>query len=653
MEAKKKPLLFDRRYWPFFWTQFFGAFNDNLFKQSLVILVVFSNISVLGLDSKLFASLATAIFILPYFLFSATGGQLADRHEKGRLVRWIKLAEVGIMGVAAVGFLTGQYALLLVVLFMMGAQSSFFGPVKYGILPQISDDDQLVSANALVEMGTYIAILTGTIVGGLVINLQYNAVDGLHQAQEAASGAQLDNLPVGLWVVCGGIVLVAIIGRTVAGRIVPCPPTDDTVTIQWDPIRPTAQILKLAVSKRVLFLSIIAISWFWSFGGSFLSVFPNYTEEILGGNEQIATLFLALFSIGIAFGSIMAERLSKHRLELGIVPIGALGMSVFCIDLYFVGIPWTVAPDAPAMGVVAFLQNWQAWRICIDLFLIASFGGIYSVPLYTLLQQRADDGSRSRIIAGNNIINAILMVASAIGLMFLLSYVNEITVFLVLGLLNLVCALVVFSQVPEFFIRFVIWMLSNIFYRVRVEGHKNIPVEGPCFIAANHISFVDWMLLAGAIRRPVHFVMDVSFANLPGMRYFARNEWVIPIASPKRDEVAYEQAFVSVRRKLREGWLVGIFPEGMITHDGAFNEFKRGIERMVERDPCSVVPVSINGMWGSWFSRKDGPAMKKRPRGWLSPVVITIGTPIPAEAVTAETIRDRVAELYAAHPNHP
>ena len=275
------------------------------------------------------------------------------------------------------------------------------------------------------------------------------------------------------------------------------------------------------------------------------------------------------------------------------------------------------------------------------------------MPLYTLLQQRAEDGSRSRVIAGNNIINAILMVAASLGLMVLLSYVDEITVFLVLGILNLVCAFIVFNQVPEFLIRFVIWILSNIFYRVRVVGHENIPSEGPCIIAANHISFVDWMLLAGAIRRPVHFLMDVSFANLPGMRYFSRNEWVIPIASPKRDEVAYEQAFVSVRRKLREGWLVGIFPEGMITYDGEFNEFKRGIERIVERDPCPVVPVSINGMWGSWFSRKDGPAMKKRPRGWLSSVVITIGEPIPAEQVQAETVKERVTALYERNPDLP
>lgn len=630
-------LLRDRRYWPFFWTQFSGAFNDNFFKNALVFLIVFTELQVLGLDSKTFTAFASAIFIFPFFLFSATGGQLADKLEKSQLIRWIKTAEIGIMTLASIGFISGQYELLVLVLFLMGAQSALFGPVKYGILPQISDEDQLVGANALVEMATYVAILLGTIVGTLVINLEW--------------GGQ----PVGLWLVCGGILGVSCLGRLFAGKVTKCPSANPDLKIQWDPIRPTWKILRLAVSKRVLFLTICAISWFWAFGAMFVSLFPTYTKDLLQCNEQVATLFLALFSIGIASGSMLAERLSKHRLELGIVPIGAIGMSLFCGDLFLVGVPWVHAPVASneLLSLTQFLSEPIAWRITFDLFMIAVCGGIFIVPLYTLLQQRADDSSRSQIIAGNNIINSLLMVIASLSLMFMLGPLNEPQIFGILALLNAVVALLVFSQLPIFLLRFAVWMLSNVFYRVKVVGHENIPDKQACVVAPNHISFIDWMLVAGAIKRPVHFVMDVSFANLPLMKLFARREWVIPIASPKRDEVAYEQAFVSIRRKLREGWLVGIFPEGMITHHGEMNEFKRGVEKIIERDPVPVIPVAINGMWGSWFSREGGKALGKRPRGWLSRVVITIGTPISPDQASAESIQMAVEELYKAKPEIP
>ena len=441
-------------------------------------------------------------------------------------------------------------------------------------------------------------------------------------------------------------------GRGISSLLVPCPSTDPDLKVQWDPIRPTAKILKLSVSNRVLFLTIMAISWFWAFGAAFLGVFPTYTKDTLGADPNVATAFLALFSLGIAFGSMMAERLSKHRLELGIVPIGAAGMSLFCTDLYLIGEPWTPDPDN-LMGLTVFFQQFTSFRICADLFLIASFGGLYIVPLYTLLQQRADDSNRARLIAGNNIINSILMVGASLALMYGMSTLREPEVFLALAVLNLGAAFIVFKQVPEFMVRFIVWVMSNILYRVKVVGHENIPTDGPCLIAPNHISYVDFMLVAGAIRRPIHFVMDVNFAKLPVIRRFVKIEFVIPIASPKRDEVVYEQAFVSIRKKLREGWLVGIFPEGMITYDGEINDFKRGIERVVERDSCPVIPVAINGMWGSWFSRKDGPALKKRPRGWLSSVIVTIGEPIPPDEVSAKTVQQRVEALYTQHPDLP
>ena len=628
--AKPPPLLLDRRYWPMFWTQFSGAFNDNFFKNALGILVVYSGATAFGLEPEQFVPLTAAVFMLPYFLFSATAGQLADKYEKSRLIRIIKLAEIAIMGLGLVGFLAHQYELLVGVLFLMGAQSAFFGPVKYGILPQLVDEDRLVGGNALVELATYVAILGGTIGGGLLITWER------------------DGQPLGLWLVCGGIVAIALVGWVFSRQIVTCPAEAPDLVVQWDPVRPTWNILKLTLQNRVVLLSVLGITWFWSFGTAFLSLFLPYAKGVLGGDEHVATMFLAAFSIGIAIGSIVCERLSKHRLELGLVPIGAFGMSLFCADLFLVGQPW-VADPSHLIGLREFFAHGAGWRIQADLLLIASFGGMYIVPLYTLVQQRTDDAIRSRVIAGNNIINALFMVLMSLALIVVQGMgFTPPQIFGMLAVLNAIATWFVFWQVPEFLIRFVIWMLSNVFYRVKVVGMERLPKEGPCVIAPNHVSFVDWFILSGAIKRPVHFVMDVSFANLPIMKWFTRNDWVIPIASPKRDEVAYEQAFVTIRRKLREGWIVGLFPEGEITHDGALNPFKKGIEKVVERDAVPVVPVAIRGMWGSWFSRKDGSAMKKAPRRFWSRVTIVIGEPIPPADVSAERLQSEVRALLEA-----
>jgi 1-acyl-sn-glycerol-3-phosphate acyltransferase len=615
-----------------FWTQFAGAFNDNYFKNALGILIVYQwQTGVFGLDAKLFVPMSAAVFILPFFLFSATAGQLADKYEKSRLIRVIKVAEIVIMAVGVVGFLTQQAELLLFVLFLMGSQSAFFGPVKYGILPQLLDRDRLVGGNAMVELATYLAILGGTIAGGLLVTQTWGTT------------------PVGVYVVCGGVLAIGVLGFGVSTQVVDCPAENPDLKVKWDPIRPTWEIVKITAKSKPVFLSVLGITWFWSFGTAFLSLFPTYTKDLLGANEAIATLFLAAFSMGIAAGSIICERLSKHRLELGLVPIGAAGMTLFCADLFLIGQPWQLTPELLTFG--EFFARPMAWRIQIDLFLIALFGGMYIVPLYTMIQLRAEHGEVSRVIAGNNIINSLAMVLMSLALMALQGWEwTEPQIFGMLAVLNAVCALVVFWQVPEFLLRFAVWMLSNIVYRIEVEGQENIPEEGGCVVIANHVSFIDWFILGGAIKRPVHFVMDVAFAHLPGLKWFAAHGWVIPIASPKRDEVAYEQAFVSIRKKLREGWLVGIFPEGMIAEDGQMNEFRRGIERIVERDSVPIVPIAINGLWGSWFSRRGGPAMQKRPRRFWSRVHITIGEPVSSEGLSAEAMQALVAALYARQP---
>ncbi len=628
-------LLTNPRFSPMFWTQFAGAFNDNFFKNALGILVVYSGATAFGLSSEQFVPLTAAVFMLPYFLFSATAGQLADKYEKSWLIRIIKIAEIVIMALAAVGFVTGQNELLVLVLFLMGTQSAFFGPVKYGILPQLLEDDELVGGNALVELATYLAILGGTIAGGILVTQR--------------SG----DMPVGMWAVCIGVVLFATIGWGFSTRVIDCPPTDPDLVVQWNPVTPTWQILRITMREKPIFLAVMGITWFWAFGTAFLSMFPSYAKDILGGGEAVATLFLAAFSCGIAIGSVLCERLSRHRLELGLVPIGALGMSVFCAHLWFTGQPWTPEADH-LLSLTEFFGKPAGVMIFVDLVLISMFGGMYIVPLYTLIQQRSDASLVSRVIAGNNIINAFFMVGMSLVLMWLQGNGWDApAIFGALAVTNALASIYVFIQVPEFLMRFVVWMLSTVLYRVTVVGLDNVPKTGGCVVVANHVSFIDWLIIMGAIKRPVHFVMDVSFAHLPVMNLIAGQEWVIPIASPKRDEVTYEQAFVSIRRKLRDGWMVGIFPEGHLTEDGKIDFFRHGVDKILERDAVPVVPVALNGLWGSSFSRSGGSAFRSLPRAFRSPITVTIGQPIPAEQANSKHLEGAVRAMWEKDPAHP
>jgi MFS family permease len=357
------PLVRDARFAPMFWTQALGAFNDNLFKNALVIGITYGGVEVFGIEPSKIAAPASALFMLPFFLFSATAGQLADKLEKSQLIRATKLMEIAIMAVAGVGFLLAQYELLLVLLFLMGTQSALFGPVKYGILPQLVDEDDLVSGNALVELATYLAILTGTIAGGVIV------------------GATIGGVAGSTWL---GVALlaVALLGWWQSRQIPEAPAENPTLEVQWDPIRPTIEILGVTRANRPIWLAALGISWFWGLGTMLLAVFPSYTLDVLGADEHIATLFLAAFSIGIGAGSMLCERLSKHRLELGVVPIGSFFMSVFLVDLWLLDIPWEPNPEA-LLTLGDFLATGTGLHIVADLVGFAMAGGLYIVPRCT------------------------------------------------------------------------------------------------------------------------------------------------------------------------------------------------------------------------------------------------------------------------------
>ena len=614
-------LLKQRRFGPFFLTQFLGAFNDNVFKNALIILIAFQTVGLAsGVDTLI--NLSAGLFILPFFLFSATAGQFADKYEKSRLIRLIKLLEIVIMIAAAIGFYMGNIPLLIGLLFLMGTQSTLFGPIKYGILPQHLKEEELVGGNGLVEMGTFLAILLGTMTGGILIGLA----------------------EVGVALVAIAVIIIACLGYLASRGIPIAAPVDPELRINWNPVTETWRNLNFIRGNRTVFLSVLGISWFWFFGAAYLAQLPNYTKLTLGGNEQVVTLLLTLFSVGIGVGSLLCERLSGHKVELGLVPFGSIGLTLFGIDLYF------AAPDAGFTGellsAAGFLGTPGSWRVIMDILLIGLFGGFYIVPLYALVQQRSLPSHRSRVIAGNNILNALFMVVSAVMAILLLNAGLSIPqLFLVMALLNALVAIYIYSLVPEFLMRFIVWILIHTVYRVQKEGLEQIPDEEPAVLVCNHVSFIDALVIAGCCRRPVRFVMHHRIFRIPVLSFVFRTAGAIPIAPAKEDPKMLEQAYERIAKALRAGEVVCIFPEGQITGDGEINSFRSGIERIIQRNPVPVIPMALRGLWGSFFSRRGGPAMRHWPRQFWSRIGLAVGTPSPPERVSANALQAVVAEL--------
>jgi MFS family permease len=429
-------LLTARRFGPLFLTQFLGAFNDNILKNALVLLVAFQSGKVLGLDPAIVVQLAAGLFILPFFLFSAMAGQIADKFDKARVVRVVKAVEIFIAALAAFGFATAHAELLLAALFLMGLHSTFFGPLKYAILPQHLHEDELVAGNAWVESGTFVAILLGSVLAGLLMAIK----------------------PQGATLAGACCVLVAIAGYCASRAIPAAPAAAPDLRINLNPFSETLHNIRLARENRTVFHSLLGISWFWFYGAIFLSQFAPYVKVVLGGNELLVTALLSTFIVGIAIGSFLCERLSGKHVEVGLVPLGAIGLTVFGIDV------WWISPATPPqfVSVAAFFADSTHWRGLLDLMMIGVSGGFYTVPLYALIQSRSKPAERSRIIAANNILNAAFMVVSAIFAGAAMAGGASIPqVFLITALLNLVFLLYLCKQVPEFAERFRAWVLRR------------------------------------------------------------------------------------------------------------------------------------------------------------------------------------------------
>jgi 1-acyl-sn-glycerol-3-phosphate acyltransferase len=615
-------LLKQRRFAPFFWTQFLGAANDNLFKFAFTVMVTYQ-IQVSWLAPTMAGLVIGAVFILPFLLFSATSGQLTDKYDKTQVIRFVKWLEIAIMLLAAWGFWMVNVPVLMACVFLMGLHSTLFGPVKFAYLPQHLNERELTGGNGMVEMGTFVAILLGQVAGGLLVAIPQ----------------------VGPIYVAVGCIAVAVLGRVTAQSIPLSPSTDPDLRINWNPITETWRNLKLAHENIVVFRSLLGISWMWFFGAVFLAQFPSFAKEVLHGDAQVASLLLVVFSIGIGTGSLLCEVLSKRHVEIGLVPLGAIGMSVFAIDLYFAS---KGLPPADNLGLAAFMAQPAHWRVMFDLALLSLFAGLYSVPMYALIQLRSQPSHRARIIAANNILNALFMIVSSLGVGALLSANFTIPqVFLITGLLNAVVAFYIFMLVPEYLLRFVAFLLTRCIYRFKVRGDDNIPTQGAAILVCNHVSFVDAVLLMAASPRPIRFIMDHQIFKIPVLGWFFKLAKAIPIAPQRVDAAAYEQAFAQARAVLNDGELLCIFPEGAITRDGELGEFKAGVMKLLQTTPVPVVPMALQNLWGSYFSRAGGAAMSKPfRRGLLSRVGLVVGEALPPSEVTPELLRIRVAELF-------
>ena len=614
-------LLGRRRFAPFFWTQALGAFNDSAFRNAMVMLAAVQ-MALPDRELALYTNLAPALFILPYFLFSATAGQLAEKFEKTRIIRYVKLFEIAAMGLAAWGFHTHDLPLLLGVLFMMGVHSTVFGPIKYAILPQALEPVELIGGNGLVEMGTQLAILIGMVAGNALMLLP-----GIGPTAAAIA-----------------TISIAALGYAASRAIPPAPATAPGLKFNPNPVTETMRVLRITREQRAVFNAVLGISWFWFFGTMLTAQLPLYSKVSLGGDGSVITLVLTLFSLGTGVGSLLCERMSGRRVEIGLVPLGAFGLTAFGVDLYF------ARPGVAPVGGLdwwSFLRGAGGIHIALDLTLIGVFAGFYVVPLFAFVQARTPRDRLSRVIAGNNILNAAFIVtASVTGLLLVRMGLSASQVFLVAALLNVVVAVYIFTLVPEFLMRFITWTLVNTLYRVRVEGMRHIPEDGPALLVCNHVSFMDPLLLMAHVRRPIRFVMYYRIFDIPLLRFVFRTAKAIPIAGQKEDPAVLAAAYEAIDAALADGELVCIFPEGGLTRDGAIAPFRPGVERILERRPVPVVPMALRGLWGSVWSRRDSMLGRARlPRRFRARVELVVDAMRPPQDAHAATLEQRVREL--------
>jgi 1-acyl-sn-glycerol-3-phosphate acyltransferase len=612
-------LLRERRFLPYFLSQALSAFNDNLLRTLLALAVTYQAALYRVHSPQQLANLVTGLFILPFVLLSGTAGQIAERFDKARVLRILKLAELIVALIAALGFWLHSLPLLALSLLLMGVHSSCFAPAKYGLLPQILRPAELVAGNALTETGTFAAILLGTLAAG-------------------ALTLRASELQWGLALI--GVAALGLLASLLIPRAAPLAPG---LRIDWNPWHAAADNLRAALAARTVWLSLLGISWFWFYGAVLVAQVPLYCRYVINGSEQLVTLMLLVFAAAVAAGALACDRLSGRKVEIGLVPFGSLGLTLFALDL-----AWSspAAPAAHMIGVRAFLATPHAWRLLVDLSALGVFGGLYIVPLYAWVQQRAPPASLARVMGANNILNAVLIVAAALfGAGLAKLGVSVPVLVAVVALMNAAVALYIYTLLPEFLLRFLSWLLVHTVYRLTIQGRDNLPERGAALLVCNHVSFADALVISAACPRPIRFVMESAIFAAPVIHVLARGMKAVPIASRREDPEVYERAFQIVAQELRSGQLVCIFPEGRLTTDGEVGEFRPGLMRILAETPVPVVPMALSGLYDSVFSRRPGRFWGLLLKSLSGHIGIAIGEPVPPAVVTPELLRERVLAL--------
>lgn len=605
-----------KRFMPLFLTQFLGAFNDNLFKNALIILITYVLASDQTMAPQMLVTVAAGLFILPFFLFSAFAGQIADKLEKSALIQKIKMLEIILMILASAGFLMSDTYLLLTVLFLMGTQSTFFGPLKYGILPNHLEEDELIGGNALIETGTFLSILIGTILGGLMIQTSF--------------GTELVSFL---------LILVALAGYLSSRNIPVAASTDPDLKVNWNFIGETFAMISQTKKRDALFSAILGISWFWFVGATFLTQFPTYAKETLGANEEVVTLFLALFSIGIGLGSLLCNKLLSGIVTARFVPIAAVLMALFCIDLYFASDRLN-DPSGDLIGFISFISLPSSWRILLDMMGIAIAGGIYIVPLYAILQARSPKSQVSRFIASNNIMNALFMVTSSVVTVVLFAIGFTVPeVFLVIAALSLIVAIYIIRLLPQDLVQSIVRAALRILYRVEVKGLQNYQkVSNKAVIIANHTSFLDGLLLGAFLPHKLTFAINTHIAN----------RWWVKPAFALFDLLTLDptnpMATKSLVKEVKKGRRIVIFPEGRLTVTGALMKIYEGPGTIAHLSNAPLLPIRIEGAQFTMFSRLKG-LLRLR---WFPKITLTIEEPSRFEVPDGLSSRARRAWLAEA-----
>jgi 1-acyl-sn-glycerol-3-phosphate acyltransferase len=610
-------LLKTRRFGPFFLSQLLGAFNDALLTTTLAVLLASPATGWTAPAPESLGTMAAALLAFPFVMFAATAGQLADKYDRATLARLAKLIEILTMGIAALGLLMHSASLLLGALCLLGLRSTLFVPVKYAILPQHLHDDELVGGNALVETGSVVALLTGALAGALLAGV------------------------AAYWMVVAGTI-VATAGFAASLAIPGAPAANPGLIVRINPVSETWRNIGLARQDRKVFRAILGISAFWLYGALLLAQFAAYSRNVPGAAQSTALLLGAL-ATGIAVGSLLCTMLSGKQLEIGLLSFAAMGQAFFALDLFF-ALP---AAAGTPFALTARLSEPGFGRIMFDLCALGVFFGLFIVPLKVLIQLRSAAQERARVLCTASLLNALAVLAGvfmAAGLPATSVTLASLFALAAIGLASV--AVYAFCQEAHLSLRFLTDLLIHSFYRLGKKGFEHIPKTGPAVLVCNHVSFVDSLVIMAAIRRPIRFVIDHRIHRTPVAAFLFRHSRTIPIATAKENPELKEAAFDEVARALKNGELIGLFPEGGITHTGEIKHFRYGVGRIVSETPVPVIPMALRGLWGSFFSRRYGPAMSKPSLLRLfARIELVVGDPVPAEKGSPEYLQEIVSGL--------